>query len=490
MSMFSRIVKWLSIAVAVALCLQFGFSGATVSAANGPAVKELNFVFLHGAGGNPCGPQLLADSVLEQIPDYILKYQQANPGVEVKVNVLNRCYPSDVDVETWAANIADSIDNHFAGRGNLILVGHSMGGKSALYAVAKNIDNLAERVKLVVTINSPIKSLNKYQLVGGGSFSDFCRAGWLVRPDHGVCASVGSYDSSEDGKWVSQNRHWLAFISGENSPLSPQFDYGGFDPYPRDMDDGALPISAQYSDGADVIYYGEHGHSDFTLIKEVAASMAGEILTYIFGGTIECSVLARDGGWQHRAGMLLGTDYWQDIIGEVLGDSSFLWHWNSSYTKWQEWEDTIEYHPPTYENQLRSQFEAKRERSAPFFTKVKEVRWLSPDNPADCRLYLRTSAAPRNSIQVDYNIYVQGLLPEGRNRDHYEIEIIAGTPMAEINQASWLNDNTRDLRVGVSSRAERPFRWFEAKWRVYYQESRQRNVIDEIPAVPEVVPAG
>ncbi len=484
MSMFSRIVKWLSIAVAVALCLQLGFSGATVSAANGPAVKELNFVFLHGAGGNPCGPQLLADSVLEQIPDYILKYQQANPGVEVKVNVLNRCYPSDVDVETWAANIADSIDNHFAGRGNLILIGHSMGGKSALYAVAKNIDNLAERVKLVVTINSPIKSLNKYQLVGGGSFSDFCRAGWLVRPDHGVCASVGSYDSSEDGKWVSQNRHWLAFISGENSPLSPQFDYGGFDPYPRDMDDGALPISAQYSDGADVIYYGEHGHSDFTLIKEVAASMAGEILTYIFGGTIECSVLARDGGWQHRAGMLLGTDYWQDIIGDVLGDSSFIWHWNPSYTRWQEWEDTIEYHPPTYENQLRNQFEVKRERSAPFFTKVKEVRWLSPDNPADCRLYLRTSAAPRNSIQVDYNIYVQGLLPEGRNRDHYEIEIIAGTPMAEINQASWLNDNTRDLRVGVSSRAERPFRWFEAKWRVYYQESRQRNVIDEIPAVP------
>ena len=69
MSMFSRIVKWLSIAVAVALCLQLGFSGATASAENGPAVKELNFVFLDGAGGNPCGPQLLADSVLEQIPD-------------------------------------------------------------------------------------------------------------------------------------------------------------------------------------------------------------------------------------------------------------------------------------------------------------------------------------------------------------------------------------------------------------------------------------
>jgi hypothetical protein len=77
---------------------------------------------------------------------------------------------------------------------------------------------------------------------------------------------------------------------------------------------------------------------------------------------------------------------------------------------------------------------------------------------------------------------VQGLLAEGTKRDHYEIEITAGTPMAEINQASWMNDNPRDMRVQVASRVERPFRWYDAKWRVYYQESRQRDVIDEIPA--------
>jgi pimeloyl-ACP methyl ester carboxylesterase len=488
MSMFSRTSKWLSVAVAVALCLQLGFSGPGVSAANSPAVKELNFVFLHGAGGNPCGPQLLDDSILEQIPDYIAKYQQANPGIEVKVNVMNRCYPSDVDVETWAANIADSVDKYLSGKGKIIFIGHSMGGKSALYAVAHNVGNLADRTVAVVTIDSPIKSLNNYQLVGNTSFSDFCRASWLIRPGHGVCTSVGSYDSSEDGKWVGQHKHWLAFISGENSPLSPQFDYGGFDPYPRDMDDGALPMSAQYADGADVIYYGQHGHSDFTLIKEVADSLAGQILNYIFGGTVQCSVQARDGDWQHKAGMLLGTEYFRDTIGDVLADSSYLWHWNPSYIKWQEWEDIVDYQPPTYENELRSRFDFSRERSAPFFTRVDEVRWLSTDDPANCRLYLRTRAAPRNSIQVDYNIYVQGLLPEGKNRDHYEIEITAGTPMAEINQASWLNDNPRDMRVQVASRAERPFRWYQAKWRAYYQESRTRNVIDEIPAVPETSP--
>ena len=116
--MFSKISKHLSIIVAVVLCLQVGFAGTTASAA-APAVKELNFVFLHGAGGNPCGPQLLSDSILEKLPDYINKYQQANPGVEIKFDMLNRCYPSDVDVQTWAANIADTIDKHFAGKKNL-----------------------------------------------------------------------------------------------------------------------------------------------------------------------------------------------------------------------------------------------------------------------------------------------------------------------------------------------------------------------------------
>jgi pimeloyl-ACP methyl ester carboxylesterase len=482
MSIISKTAKYLSIALAVALCLQLGFPGPTATEANAPAVKELNFVFLHGAGGNPCGPQLLSDSILEQIPDYINKYRQAHPGIEVKVDMMNRCCASDVDVETWAANIADNVDKHFAGKDNLVFIGHSMGGKSALYAVAHNIGNLAEKTAMVVTIDSPIKSLNSYQLVGGGAFSDFCRAGWLLRPDHGVCASVGSYDSSEDGMWVGQNKHWLAFIAGENAPLSTQFDYGGFDPYPRDMDDGALPISAQYADGADVIYYGEHGHSDFTTIKEVADPIATQILDYIFGNTVQCSTPARVGDWQHKAGFLLGTDYWQDIVGDVLGESSYLSHWNPSLTRWQEWVDTVNYVPATYENQLRSRFEVTSEGSVPFLAKIEEARWLSPDDPADCRLYLRTKAAPQSTVQANWDIYVQGLLLEGKQRDHYEIEITAGTPMAAIDEAAWETDNPRDLRVGVSSHAERPFRWYQAKWRAYYQEGRQRNVIDELTA--------
>ncbi len=484
--MLKNISRYVFAILAVVLCLQLGFGSATVSAA-GPEVKELNFVFLHGAGGNPCGPQLLADSILEQIPDYITKYQAANPGIEIRVNSMDRCYPNSVDVETWAQNIADSVDKYFGGRGNLIFVGHSMGGKSALYAVAHNVGGLGDKAAMVVTVNTPVKNMNRYQLVGGGSFTDFCRAGWLILPDAGVCGSVGSYDSSDDGKWVGQNKHWLAFISGERAPLSEQFNYPGFDPYPRDMDDGALPISAMYAEGADVVYYGEHGHSDFTMMPDVAAPMAATILDYIFGNTVQCSVLERNGGWQHRAGFLLGTDVWQDTIADVLGQSNYLSHFNPSLTRWQDWEDTINYVPPTYEDQLRSRFEVTSRGSVPLLTSLVEARWLSPDDPSDCRLFIRTRAAPQNYIEVNWNIYVQGLLPVGKQRDHYEMEITAGTPLASINDAGWQTDDPRDLRVSVTSRAERPFRWYQATWRVYSQEPKQRNIVGEL-RVTETVP--
>ena len=475
--------KQLLIVMAVVLCLQLGFvgqAGAVTDRVVG--VKELNFVFLHGAAGNPCGPQLVSDSILEQIPSYILGYEQENPGIKIKVNTMNRCYPNDVDVETWAQNIADSVNRYMPGDGTIIFVGHSMGGKSALRVVGNNIGNLTERTALVVTINTPVKSLDSYSVAGGGSFATFCRAALWSR---GACMSVATYDSTEEAKWVAEKKHWLAFISGENAPMSPQFDYGGVDAYPRDMDDGALPMSAQYSDGADVIYYGQYGHSEFHTIETVADFMAQEILQYIFGGTIECPILARSGSLQHKAGSLLGTEYWQDIIGDIQGLSGRISHVNRSYLKWQDWEDIVEYEPPTYENDLRSRYEVNRVQPAGISASIEEVGWLSPDDPRDFRLYLRTRAAPRRSIQVDWEVYRQGLYPEGAKRDHYEIEVTAGTPLAEVYQLSWETDDPRDLRVRVFSRIERPFRWFEANWRIYYQESRYRKIIADIPVLPE-----
>jgi len=471
-------MKRLALLIIIGLCIQLAFSSPVQSVPDTPVqIKELNFVFLHGTGGNPCALQLLSDSVAEQLRAYVLRYEQANPDTAIRVNTLERCYPGYVDIDTWANNIADSINKHFHGKKNLILIGHSMGGKTALYAVAHNIGGLANKVALVVTINSPIKSLSRYYVPGGGPMFDYCRTG-LLGFNRGICKSIAYYDSSQDGSWVGDNKHWLAFISSERAPLSEQFNRAGVDTWPRDMDDGVIPISAQYSGGADAVHYGEYGHSDFTVLDDVAEFMADQILRYIFSGPIECSVFARGSTMEHKADWLLGTDHWEDVVGEVVVSSGRLRHTNESYTKWQEWEDVVgEFLPESERSSCRV-----TQISFPFLTSVTELCWCSPDTPEDCRLYLRTRAAPRNSVQVDWTISRRGLLPLGTKRAHYEVEIADGTPLTGIRGVSWVDNDPRDLRLLISSEAQSPFRWFKAKWRTYYKESRQRKVIDEIPA--------
>lgn len=480
-----QMVRKLAFIVWLSLYLLLTLAVSVVGAEAPVLVKTVNFVFSHGAGGNSCTQQLLADTLSQCIGSYIQEYERANPGVKVKFNILNRCYPNDVDLDTWAVNLAKSVEQHLPREGSIVLIGHSMGGKAALYGVAKNVGSLADRTVLVVTINTPVTALNKYFMSGGATFEDFCRAAMVVRADRGVCKSVATYDSSADGDWVGRHRHWLAFISGENAPLSSQFNYGGMDMYPRDMDDGALPVSAMYGDGADVVYYGEYGHSDFGTSKGVAEFMAYRLLDYIFGGEIECSVLARQGSFGHRAPSGIGKEHWSDVLGDVLGGKGTVWHWNPSYVRWQEWEDTIMPALASYEEPVRSRYVVNMVESSAWFTSLKEARWLEPSNAADCRLYLKTSAAPRNSIKVDWEIYLQGRLNAIWERDRWEIEVTAGTPLSEVYRAAWLSDDPQDVRVLAFSRAEKPFRWFQANWRVYYKEGRQRKVIEEVPAVPE-----
>jgi pimeloyl-ACP methyl ester carboxylesterase len=475
--MFSAVMKRLAWLAVILLVFQLGICLPVKAASEEPTrVKQLNFVFLHGAGGNASSMQLLSDTILEQIEPYILAYEQANPGIEIQVDSLNRSYPNDVDTQTWANNVAESIGQHFYGKQNLILIGHSAGGKAALYAAAHNVGGIGERVAMVVTINSPIKPLGDYYVTGGASVSGYCRARWLLA-DHGICDSLTNYDSSDDGSWVASNKHWLAFISGESAPSSAQFDFGGVDAWPRDMDDSTVPISAQYTDAADVVYYGEHGHSDFEESQEVASFLAGQILDYIFGGTIECSVLVRSGTFEHKANWLPGTDYWDDTVGSVMVDSGRLEHFNESYFWWQEWEDVVGESP---EGSLRSNFQAKAVSPYLFFSGLGDSHWLVSGDSGDCRLYIRSWAAPRNRVKVDWEIYQQGLLDEGVERDRYEVDISTGTPLTSIKYVSWLTDDPRDLRLQVFSQAESPFRWFQAEWRVYAKEPRERQIINEL----------
>jgi len=173
---------------------------------------------------------------------------------------------------------------------------------------------------------------------------------------------------------------------------------------------------------------------------------------------------------------LPGTDYWEDVVGEVLVSSGSLQHTNGSFFRWQEWEDVVGESPV---GSTRCSYRVVLDKYFPFVTSVEEARWLSPDDTEDCQLYLKTRAAPRNSVQVDWAIYRSGLLAETQ-RDHYEVEIVTGTPLTTIRYVSWLTGDPRDLRLRISSEAESPFRWFKAEWRVYSKEGRYRQVIDEI----------
>jgi hypothetical protein len=113
-----------------------------------------------------------------------------------------------------------------------------------------------------------------------------------------------------------------------------------------------------------------------------------------------------------------------------------------------------------------------------------ETRWLVSDNVDDCRLYIKTRAAPGSTVKVSWSIHRQGLLSAGKERDYYEVKIVTGTPLTSLTGLSWETDNPQDLRVRVYSEAQSPFRWFKAEWRLYQKETRKRMVIDEMTVKP------
>ena len=381
-------VKTVALVVLIAFVGQLLVSGP-VEAGSVARVKELNLVFLHGAGGDAGSLQLLKDAVEELLPDYIANYERANPQVTVSYAALIRNYPNDVDIARWAANIGTSLDKHFRNKKDLILIGHSMGGKAALYGVAHNVNGMADKVAMVATINSPIRSLDRYSPAGGLSLDDYFRAANLLREDNGVIDSVLHYDSSSDGKLVGAQKYWLAFVSGEGAPSSAQFDYGSIDPAPRDMDDEIIPISAQYSTGADAVYYGERMHSSVGTSEEVAKFIADTILRYIFGGDIGFLTFAASGFFGHKADVLPGSDRWVDVVDEIIVGSGQLRHTNTSFSRWQQWEDVVGGYPPLSAN--RSSFQ-DRLTNVPvvgiLFRRITEGGWLDPDNTADGRLVI------------------------------------------------------------------------------------------------------
>jgi pimeloyl-ACP methyl ester carboxylesterase len=469
-------MKLIACLVTIILLLVFSLPALAQTTEAAAQVKELNFVFLHGAGGNTGSMQLLSDQVIETIPAYIQEYEAANPGVKISASFLNRNYPNGVDIDTWAKNITESIGK-YSKKNHLILIGHSFGGKAALYATAHNIGGISDKVAAVVTLNSPIKNFNRYYFVGG---VNYWQSAWMLPQNNGLLSngvinSIAAYDSTQDGRWVGTNRHWLALVSAEPSPSSPDFDTSGVDPSPWNMDDMIVPISAQYADGADVVYYGEHAHGDFSESDDLAGTVAGQILRYIFGKRVDVSIPGKTGTFGHEAGWMPVVEKWEDSFGLAAAGGGTIIHRNDSFFKWEQWEDVIGDSSVTGN---RDNYKLQQS-SLPVLTGIVESRWQSTD-PEDSRVYIRTRAAPRTTVQVGWSIERNPLLSRGFPRDHWEVEITSGTPFTRIDNVEWLNEDPRDQKLKISSSAEGPFRWLKAVWRTYTKAPRIRNIIGEL----------
>ena len=72
--MFSAVIKKLPWLIVIGAIVLLGVANSVQAQEEPTRVKQLNFVFLHGAGGNASSMQLLSDVILEQIEPYILAY--------------------------------------------------------------------------------------------------------------------------------------------------------------------------------------------------------------------------------------------------------------------------------------------------------------------------------------------------------------------------------------------------------------------------------
>jgi hypothetical protein len=52
----------------------------------------------------------------DKLTEYISTYERDNPGIQVITDTLYRSYANNVDIDTWANNIANDINTRFAGK--------------------------------------------------------------------------------------------------------------------------------------------------------------------------------------------------------------------------------------------------------------------------------------------------------------------------------------------------------------------------------------
>jgi len=332
---------------------------------------ELNFLYVHGVKN--CRDQRqnaqnsltdLEAAVRAELPARIQAYQNSHPGVTIatrsaRANLYTAAHsgrnPSDstdpinmddwevgdpgcstsrqgdpcTTAHEWRHRLVQEIHRHFpANAKNIILIGHSTGGRTA-FEVAANVGSggvgsfnwgVQNRIAGVVSIHGMIDSLgtNKYDVVGPASFVSTCKNSDILTgfgdgcaQGNGWCEYAGNVAGFDAADWTAQNKQALMLISAAS--CSPSlFSL---------QTDGALPLDAQGSPKAvgtettpgpgdtvrpaHGVKYGSFCHSAITSRSNAGhdasvAAAKGRILDWLFtsasrvaaAGTINTSAIA------------------------------------------------------------------------------------------------------------------------------------------------------------------------------------------------------
>jgi pimeloyl-ACP methyl ester carboxylesterase len=393
---------------------------------------EIWMAFFHGLGGNSTVNIPLIKNISKNLEQRGISLKYINPQL-----------PNDVSLDEWSNNIATAIDawakNETQTHPWIVLVGHSMGGKAGLHAVANKIKNIDMYVSSVITINSPIKNIGRYR-----PFTYFWNGMLLhlvaerVLHTHKVAAlkDCRDIDTSIDGrKWLSLgNRNWLSLISAEAYPTDPECDVQlrqkPIDMYPRFMDDGLVPVDAQYTEDSTTIYYGICWHQAMVDNPTAINLLANIIVKYITGEPVDISLFHDAWIYDHQTRI---PTQWNDTIGrdEILLDSGHISHAAGIFPPYR-WVDSV---GGSFVDQ-RNRYEVQK--TSGVGSRIMSVSWTST-NPTDYRLNIATQLLPGCKIELDWRIY--GIIPPQFERDRYEIEVLEGSSYGHsgIQYAGWVN---------------------------------------------------
>ena len=229
----------------------------------GPPSSPVVIFFLHGWLGESDDLVPLARRVLH------LWSNQGKITSDLRLDLNG--FPNNLGLERWATNIAQRIRNRLkdmSDTGKVIIVGYSMGGKAALYAVGHNISDIRDSIDVIITINTPYHDLAEFApaLLTKAA----CQAAhfWKRTPDRGACEDLVHHDSTDTVRTIQDETDIpiYALASSEDMPLSLSCNSpimsSPVDPYAWYLDDGNVPLKAQSVEGVKTIYYGNFCHWD------------------------------------------------------------------------------------------------------------------------------------------------------------------------------------------------------------------------------------